>query len=293
MIRRDPAGGRNVMQTPDSPTRAPNRPPKRESGSPKSLRTPGFGRPWRVLYFSTIPLPVRRLSGLKTLFHVLSSLAFLLSGAAASAQNVRTAAAASAPSANGPGAARTVLCLGDSLTAGYGLSNPSAQSFPALLQEKLRAQGDRVTEVINAGQSGDTTASGLRRLDWLLRRPIDILVLALGANDGLRGLSVEETQRNLQAIIEKVRAKNPGVRVLVAGMRLPPNYGENYTKRFEAIFPAIADANGAVLLPFLLEGVGGRAEFNQRDGVHPTAEGQRLMAESVWRYLKPMLQSVS
>jgi acyl-CoA thioesterase-1 len=187
-------------------------------------------------------------------------------------------------------APRTILFFGDSLTAGYGLDNPAEEAFPALIQQRLRAAGLKDT-VINAGLSGDTSAGGLRRIDWLLRRPIDILVLELGGNDGLRGLPVDATRRNLQGIIDKTRAKNPGVRVIVAGMRMPPNFGADYTASFAEVFPALVQANpGAVLIPFLLEGVGGIPQYNQADQIHPTAAGDRIIADLVWKALEPLLK---
>ena len=192
-----------------------------------------------------------------------------------------------APAATAP---HTILFFGDSLTAGYGLENASTQAFPALIQDRLRAAGLPYT-VINAGLSGDTTAGGLHRIDWLLRRPIDILVLELGGNDGLRGLPVEAARRNLQGIIDRTRAKNPQVRVVVAGMRMPPNFGPEYTSSFEDMFPALVQANpGAVLIPFLLEGVGGNPAYNQADGIHPTAEGDKIVADLVWKALEPLVK---
>ncbi len=186
----------------------------------------------------------------------------------------------------------TILFLGDSLTAGYGLDDASTQAFPGLIEKRLRESGlAGEFTVVNAGVSGDTTAGGLRRVDWLLsRRAPDVFVLELGGNDGLRGLPPTETERNLRAIIAKVRAKNPAVRVIVAGMMMPPSFGKDYVERFAAVFPAVQRAEGAVLIPFILEGVGGLAEFNQRDGIHPTAEGHRVVAEVVWRYLEPLLR---
>ena len=186
----------------------------------------------------------------------------------------------------GPLRAGSVLCVGDSLTAGYGLSKDEA--FPALLAARLRAAGHS-NEVINAGVSGDTTAGGLRRVDWLLRQPVDVLVLALGANDGLRGLSPEAAETNLTQLIERVRAKHPDARVLLCGMKAPPNLGPDYAARLEAVYPRLARATGATLLPFLLEGVAGVPALNQADGIHPTAEGQRVIADAVWAKLEPLL----
>ena len=186
----------------------------------------------------------------------------------------------------GPLCAGSVLCVGDSLTAGYGLSKDEA--YPAQLAARLRAAGHS-NEVINAGVSGDTTAGGLRRIDWLLRQPVDVLVLALGANDGLRGLSPEAAETNLTQLIERVRAKHPDARVLLCGMQAPPNMGPDYAARLEAIYPRLARATGATLLPFLLEGVAGVPALNQADGIHPTAEGQRVIADAVWAKLEPLL----
>ena len=186
---------------------------------------------------------------------------------------------------------RTILFFGDSLTAGYGLDNAASEAFPALIQQRLQAAGLNYT-VINAGVSGDTSAGGLRRIDWAMRQPIDILVLALGGNDGLRGLPVTETRRNLQGIIDRVKARNPAVRVIVAGMQMPPNFGADYVAQFAATYPALVQANpGSTLLPFLLEGVGGIARLNQQDQIHPTAEGHRIIADTLWRVLEPLCRN--
>ncbi|ACY47441.1 arylesterase [Rhodothermus marinus] len=180
-----------------------------------------------------------------------------------------------------------VLVLGNSLAAGYGLSPDEA--FPAVLQRKVDSLGWPV-RIINAGLSGETSAGGLRRIEWLLRERIDVLILELGANDGLRGIDPEVTRRNLQGIIDKVRARYPDADIILAGMQLPPNLGPDYTAAFRAIYPELARANDAHLIPFLLEGVGGVPELNQADGIHPTAEGQRIVAENVWRVLRPVLE---
>jgi acyl-CoA thioesterase I len=183
---------------------------------------------------------------------------------------------------------KVVLVLGDSLAAGYGL-DPS-EAFPALLQDKLDALG-WPDKVVNAGVSGDTTAGGLRRLDWLLRQKVDVLLLELGGNDGLRGIQPEATRANLQAIIDRARQKYPRVQVIVTGMRMPPNLGAEYVDKFAKIFPGLARENKTQLVPFLLEGVGGRSELNQADRIHPTAAGQKILAENVWRVLKPLLEA--
>ncbi|SHL02717.1 acyl-CoA thioesterase-1 [Rhodothermus profundi] len=181
----------------------------------------------------------------------------------------------------------TVLVLGNSLAAGYGLSPDEA--FPAILQRKVDSLGWPV-RILNAGLSGETSAGGLRRIDWLLRERIDVLILELGANDGLRGIDPEVTRQNLQGIIDKVRARYPEADIILAGMQLPPNLGPAYTAAFRALYPELARANNAYLIPFLLEGVGGVPELNQADGIHPTAEGQRIVAENVWRVLRPVLE---
>lgn len=184
---------------------------------------------------------------------------------------------------------RTILVLGNSLAAGLGL-DPN-QAFPALVQQKIDSL-DWDFHVINAGLSGETTAGGLRRIDWLLRGQVDILVLELGGNDGLRGIPPEVTQANLQEIIDKTRAKNPDVEIVLAGMQVPPNLGHEYTAAFRGLYPDVAEANQAALIPFLLEGVGGMPELNQPDGIHPTAEGHVIVAQTVWRTLKPVLESL-
>ncbi|MFZ9682698.1 MAG: arylesterase [Cephaloticoccus sp.] len=183
---------------------------------------------------------------------------------------------------------KTIVCLGDSLTAGYGLGNPGAEAYPALLQDKIDEAG-LPWRVINAGISGDTTAGGLRRVGWVMRTRIDVLVLALGGNDGLRGIDPEVTQANLEGIIDRVRARYPAAKVIVAGMQMPDNVGPDYQARYRAVFPAVANARDALLLPFLLEGVGGDPVLNQPDMIHPTADGQRILADTVWAALRPLL----
>ncbi len=182
---------------------------------------------------------------------------------------------------------RRILILGDSLTAGYGLDPKHA--YPALLQEKIVREG-LPYRIVDAGVSGDTSAGGLGRINWLLREPVAVLILELGANDGLRGIELGSTRRNLQGIIDRTRARYPEVRILIAGMMVPPNLGKEYATRFRELFEELAKANGAVLVPFLLEGVAGRPELNLPDGIHPTAEGHRRVAENVWRYLRPLLE---
>ena len=177
-----------------------------------------------------------------------------------------------------------IAALGDSLTAGLGVSPEEA--YPAVLEARLRREGFEY-RVINAGVSGDTSAGGLRRIDWVLKLRPDVVIVALGANDGLRGQPPDVLRDNLTRIIERARAA--GVRVLLAGMRLPPNYGDDYARAFAGVYPAVARATGVPLAPFLLDGVAGDARLNQPDGIHPTVEGQRVIAERLWPYLKPLL----
>ncbi len=184
-------------------------------------------------------------------------------------------------------ATKTVLFYGDSLTAGYGL-DPD-EGYPALIQKKIDAAG-LPWRVVNAGLSGETTAGGLRRLDWILRQKIDVFVLELGGNDGLRGIAPDVTRENLQAMIDRIRAKYPDVTIVIAGMQIPTNMGPDFAEAFARIFPEVAEKNRAVLIPFLLEGVGGIPELNLPDGIHPTAEGHRIVAETVWRHLAPVLR---
>lgn len=180
-----------------------------------------------------------------------------------------------------------VVVLGDSLTAGLGVA--ADEAFPARLQARMRAEG-YVYRVTNAGVSGDTTAGGLRRVDWVLRANPEIVIVALGANDGLRGQSPQAIRANLEEIVARLQAA--GARVLLVGMRLPPNYGADYTKEFEAIFPAVARRAKVALMPFLLDGVAADPRLNQADGIHPTAAGQQIMADRVWPYLRPLLRPV-
>lgn len=194
------------------------------------------------------------------------------------------------PGTAGEDEQKTILIFGNSLTAGYGLD--PEQGFPARIQERVDAAGLDY-EVINAGLSGETSAGGLNRIDWLLRRPPDVFVLELGANDGLRGVAIESTRENLQAIIDKVREVNPDVEVVIAGMQVPPNLGARYTEAFGALFPELAQANDAALIPFLLDGVAGDPSLNLPDGIHPTAEGYEIVAENVWETLEPVLRAES
>jgi len=180
-----------------------------------------------------------------------------------------------------------VVCLGDSLTAGLGLSSTD-QAYPALLEHRLKRAGFDY-EVINAGVSGDTSAGGLRRLDWSLQGDVRVLIVALGANDGLRGLPPSELRSNLEAIVAAAQKRN--VRVLVLGMEAPPNFGAVYIKEFRAVYTQVAADLDVPLVPFFLEGVAGVGRLNQADGIHPTAEGQQRIADTIWRSLEPLVRA--
>ncbi|HYG01009.1 MAG TPA: arylesterase [Chryseosolibacter sp.] len=181
---------------------------------------------------------------------------------------------------------KVILFFGDSLTAGYGLS--TTEAFPSLIEKRLNGNGKSV-KVINAGLSGETSAGGLARIDWVLRQPIDVFVLELGANDGLRGLPIEQTQKNLEGIIGRVRAKYPKVKIVIAGMMVPPNMGPDYSEKFRQIFPAIAKKHDATLIPFLLEDVAGEERLNLSDGIHPNVEGHKVVAKNVFRIIEPLI----
>jgi acyl-CoA thioesterase-1 len=181
---------------------------------------------------------------------------------------------------------KTILFFGNSLTAGMGLDVEEA--FPALIQRKIDS-ASLTFNVINAGLSGETTASGKNRLAWLLKQKVDVFVLELGANDGLRGIPLAETKKNLQNIIDEVKGHNSEVIIVLAGMQIPPNMGLEYTKGFRNIFPDLAAENKLALIPFLLMDVAGNPDLNQADGIHPTAEGQIIVANNVWEILKTAL----
>ena len=183
---------------------------------------------------------------------------------------------------------RTIVFFGDSLTAGYGLPDPATQAYPALIQEKID-EAHLGWRTVNAGLSGETTAGGVRRIDWILRQPIDIFVLALGANDGLRGINPAVSRSNLQQIIDRVRAKNPQTKLVLAGMQMPAEMGADFSRAFQEMYPSVAEKNDAALVPFLLDGVGGDAQLNQPDRIHPTAAGHAIIAETVWKVLRPLL----
>jgi acyl-CoA thioesterase-1 len=181
---------------------------------------------------------------------------------------------------------KSIVFFGNSLTAGYGLS--PEQAFPALIQKKIDSLG-LPYQVINAGVSGETSSGGKTRIDWILHEPVDIFVLELGANDGLRGTPLSETKKNLQQIIDKVKAKYPDTKLVFAGMEIPPNMGQAYTTEFRNIYTELAAKNNMTLIPFLLEGVGGEPELNQADGIHPNEQGSLIVAKNVWKQLEKLL----
>lgn len=181
---------------------------------------------------------------------------------------------------------KTILFFGDSITAGYGLE--PEQAFPTLIQQKIDSL-DLNYDVVNAGLSGETSAGGLRRVDWILRQEIDIFVLELGGNDGLRGIDPQNTKQNLQGIIDKVQEAYPSAEIILTGMEAPPNLGDLYTNEFRSVFGELASENDVIFMPFILEGVAGDPELNLPDGIHPTAKGHQIVADNLWKRLKPLL----
>ena len=182
---------------------------------------------------------------------------------------------------------QTILFFGNSLTEGLGVDD--AEAYPAEIRKILDSLHYDY-EVINAGLSGETTAAGKNRISWVLNQPVDIFVLELGANDGLRGIPLQETRRNLQAIIDTVKKKSPEAEIILAGMQIPPNMGPEYTEEFQQIYPDLAEKNDTYLIPFLLKGVAGRPELNQDDGIHPNAEGYDIVAQNVWETLQKVVE---
>lgn len=182
---------------------------------------------------------------------------------------------------------KTILFFGDSITAGLGVDNN--QAFPALIQDRLDSLGMDY-EVINGGSSGETSAGGLRRIDWVLQREIDVMVLELGGNDGLRGIELSSTKENLQQIINKLQAKYPEAKIIIAGMQVPPNLGTDYTRQFDAMYPELAKENDLPLIPMIMDKIGGDDELMQGDGLHPTPGGHKVIAETVWEVLEPLLE---
>lgn len=181
---------------------------------------------------------------------------------------------------------KTIIFFGDSLTAGYGLS--TEQAFPFIVEQELLNRGLDY-KVVNAGLSGETSAGGLTRIDWILNQPVDIFVLELGVNDGLRGLPLDQTKKNLQSIIDKVQKKNPEVEIVLAGMMVPPNMGKEYSNQFTSMYLELAENNDTIFIPFLLDGVGGHSDLNLPDGIHPNVEGHKIVAKTVLRFLEEIL----
>lgn len=204
----------------------------------------------------------------------------------------KAAPAEVAVTANKPDSSSTdkiVLFFGDSLTAGYGLDEPS-KAFPGVVQNKID-EAKLHFKVVNAGVSGETSAGGKARITWILRQKVDVFVLELGANDGLRGIPVTETMQNLQAIVDAVKTKYPNAKLVLLGMQVPPNMGGKYAYSFKAIFPGLAAKNKMIFMPFLLKDVGGVPSLNQKDGIHPTAEGAKIVGNNVWQVLESVLLS--
>jgi acyl-CoA thioesterase-1 len=183
---------------------------------------------------------------------------------------------------------KNIIFFGDSLTAGYGLDEASSDSYPAIIEQKIDSLGLNY-KVINAGLSGETTAGGNERVNWVIRQPLDIFILALGGNDGLRGIAPESSAENLQSIIDKVKQKYPSAKIVLSGMQAPPNMGETFTEQFKNMYPSLAQKNELAFVPFLLENVGGIPSLNQRDGIHPNIDGHKILAETVWSILSGLL----
>lgn len=220
-----------------------------------------------------------------TLYFFLVILVACNSGEKSSAEQQSSATKAeSAPSAK---KVKNILIFGNSLTAGYGLE--PAEAFPAQIQNRLDSL-KLPYKIINAGLSGETTSGGNSRIDWVLRNPVDIFILELGGNDGLRGIPATETRKNLQSMIDKVKAKYPEAKIILAGMQVPPSMGKKYADEFRVIYPELAQKNNVGLIPFLLENVGGEVKLNQKDGIHPNVEGAKIVAENVWKVLEKDLQ---
>jgi acyl-CoA thioesterase-1 len=193
------------------------------------------------------------------------------------------------PSLYGQQNPKRILFFGDSITAGLGIEKENA--FPARIQQKIDSLGWNFNAV-NAGLSGETSAGGLRRVDWMLRQPVSVFVLELGGNDGLRGIDLDATKTNLQKIIDKVEAKYPEAKIIITGMQVPPNLGPEYTEQFREMYPELAEKNNATLIPKILNELGGNEELMQSDGLHPTSKGHKLLAQKIWDTLKPILQDI-
>jgi len=212
-------------------------------------------------------------------------LVMLLSSCGNKPASTDTQSASTTETASVSSGKKNILIFGDSLTAGYGLDDPTDDAYPAVIQHKIDSL-KLPYNVINAGVSGETTAGGLGRIDWALKQKVAVFILELGANDGLRGIPVEESRRNLQAIIDKVKAKYPDAKIILAGMQVPPSMGADYANSFKTLFPQLAKRNKLALIPFLLDNVAGIPALNQKDGIHPTVAGAKIVANNVWGVLK-------
>jgi acyl-CoA thioesterase-1 len=224
----------------------------------------------------------------KLIFYIVTGCLVMLTSCGEGQKQATTTEKATTPNAEkaAAGKEKTILFFGNSLTAGYGLE-PS-EAFPALIQHKIDSL--RLPyKVVNAGVSGETSSGGNSRVEWILKQPIDVFVLELGGNDGLRGIPVAETRKNLQSIIDKVKAKYPSAKLVLAGMQVPPNMGQQYATEFRNLYPELAQKNNMAFIPFLLEGVGGVTKLNLQDGIHPTAEGHHIVAANVWSQLQTVL----
>lgn len=219
---------------------------------------------------------------------LISALFILAACESTSQQNQKHSTVAASQSQASTKPTKTVLFFGDSLTAGYGLDDPANDAYPSVIQEKIK-EAKLPYSVINAGNSGETSAGGRGRIDWVLKQKVDVFVLELGANDGLRGIPVSDTRANLQAIIDKVKTKYPNAQLVLTGIQIPPSMGADYAKDFKDLFPELAKKNKMILVPFLLDKVGGNAKLNQGDGIHPTKEGAKIVADNVWTVLKNVL----
>jgi acyl-CoA thioesterase I len=226
---------------------------------------------------------IKKLSWVTSVFMLLFTVSCNQNSEKSTAKPTEAAAATTAI------AKKNILFFGNSLTAGYGLDDASTAGFVGLTQQKVDAE-NLPYRCVNAGLSGETTAGGNSRIDWVIeQQPVDIFILELGGNDALRGLKANDSERNLQSILDKVKTKYPSVKIILSGMEAPRSMGTTYTTAFHSIYPNLAKKNTLALIPFVLEGVGGIAELNQKDGIHPTAEGNKIIVETIWKVLKPML----
>jgi acyl-CoA thioesterase-1 len=230
------------------------------------------------------------LNGIKRLFALVVSISLLVACGGKTDAGQGSAAVAD-KSDTTSSAEKNVLFFGDSLTAGFGLDDPT-EAFPGVVQQKIDSAKLHY-HVVNAGVSGETSAGGRSRISWTLKQPVDVFILELGANDGLRGIPATETVENLQAIIDAVKAKYPKAKLVLLGMQIPPSMGSRYATSFKAIFPQLATKNNMALVPFLLNSVAGIPSLNQKDGIHPTAEGAKIVAGNVWQVLQGVLTGKS